>query len=146
MFVQNLVQVLGNAARLNEVPVSQPGEIVELRSVVPYPKLSVTTPSQQTFTVEKGRQNSYLVTEVEEFGIYSASDLESNTLVQRFAVSLCDSQESNLLVPSEVEIGYEAVAADGGKRFGRREYWKWLLLAGLAVLMFEWGLYRRRAV
>ncbi|MCA9105056.1 MAG: BatA and WFA domain-containing protein [Planctomycetales bacterium] len=144
MFVQNLVQVLGNAARLNEVPLSRPGEIVELRSVVPYPRLTVETPSGTKFDVDKGRQNSYFVTNVEEFGIYSAKS--DDIQVQRFAVSLCDSQESNLVIPENVELGYETVTAEAGKRFGRQEYWKWILLAGVAILMIEWGMYRRRAV
>lgn len=146
MFVQNLVQVLGNAARLNEVPLRRPGEIVELRSIVPYPELAVSSPSGNVKTVEKGRQNSYLVTDVEEFGVYSASDPQSETLVQRFAVSLCDSRESSLQVPEKIDLGYEEVLGNSGKQIGRSEYWKWLLLIAAGVLLVEWNLYRRRAV
>lgn len=146
MFVQNLVQVLGNAARLNEVPLSRPGDVVELRSVVPYPVLNVDMPSGSQMTVEKGRQNSYLVTDVEEFGIYTATDPETDSMVQRFAVSLCDSQESRLEVPAKVDLGYEEVTGNAGTQLGRMEYWKWVLLAGVAILLIEWNLYRRRAV
>jgi hypothetical protein len=44
-----------------------------------------------------------------------------------------------------VRIGFEDIKAEAGWKPVRRETWRWLLLAALAVLVLEWYIYNRRA-
>jgi hypothetical protein len=43
-----------------------------------------------------------------------------------------------------IQIGHETIEGTSGYELVRRETWKWLLLAGLAVLLVEWYIYNRR--
>ena len=55
-----------------------------------------------------------------------------------------DTVESNLVVREELKLGYsdfERVATQVPKR---KEFWPWLLMAGLVLLMTEWVIYNRR--
>ena len=44
------------------------------------------------------------------------------------------------------EIDFDWVKVEGKTNFQtqRKEYWKWLLLLALLVLLFEWYIYNRR--
>ncbi|HAN97857.1 MAG TPA: hypothetical protein DCQ98_10690 [Planctomycetaceae bacterium] len=145
MFVQNLIQVLGNAARLDAAETTRPGEPIELRSPAAYPELIVAGPDGTESRVPRNRRNGYLVTETDRQGIYVARGADDDRVVRRFAVNLTDRRESDLTVPREVKLGYQDVERGTARGIGRQEYWKWLLLLGLGVLAFEWSVYRRRA-
>jgi hypothetical protein len=60
------------------------------------------------------------------------------------AVNLTDANESNLVVRDDLELGYtdlERVATQVKKR---KEFWPFLLLTALMLLMTEWVIYNRR--
>jgi hypothetical protein len=67
-----------------------------------------------------------------------------STPAQQFAVNLFDSRESDLAVRDTIELGYEQVAGQTGLEQARIEAWKWLLILGLVILIFEWYVYNRR--
>ena len=37
-----------------------------------------------------------------------------------------------------------AVASDAGRGAGLREYWPWLILAALSIMLFEWWVYNKK--
>ena len=61
-----------------------------------------------------------------------------------FAVNLLDVNESRLAVRDEIEIGHEPVEGNRARLKVRREYWSWLALIAIAVLMVEWVIFNRR--
>jgi hypothetical protein len=63
---------------------------------------------------------------------------------QRFAVNLFDSRESNLVPRDKLEIGHEEIKGTKTKEQARQEIWKWILIVGLLVLIFEWYIYNKR--
>jgi len=61
-----------------------------------------------------------------------------------FCVNLLDAQESNITPRNVLPFGkYETVEATTVKR-ANVEIWRWLAVAALAVLMFEWWFYHKR--
>jgi hypothetical protein len=76
-------------------------------------------------------------------GLYHVT---AGTNHMRFCVNLLDSFESNITPRDELPFGkYEIVAATTLKR-ANLELWRWIAVAGLAVLLFEWWFYHRRTV
>ena len=72
--------------------------------------------------------------------------LEGTKFVQRFTVNLFDTLESNIAPAKDesIQIGHVKVEGHAGYQPVRQETWKWLVLAGLVVLLLEWYIYNRR--
>jgi hypothetical protein len=74
-------------------------------------------------------------------GIYK---IAAGTNTTQFCVNLLDAAESNIKPQEEIEFGrYGAVAATASRK-ANMEIWRWIALAGLGVLLFEWWYYHRR--
>jgi hypothetical protein len=72
--------------------------------------------------------------------------LKAGTNEVLFCVNLLDAAESNLEPKNELRFGKYAKAATTTLRQANMEIWRWIALAALAVLMFEWWWYHRRTV
>jgi hypothetical protein len=61
-------------------------------------------------------------------------------------VNLFDPLESDIPPAKEksIQIGHVTIEGQSAWQPKRQETWKWLLLAGLAVLLLEWYIYNRR--
>ena len=60
-----------------------------------------------------------------------------------FSINLFDRSESDIAAAANLDLGYEEITdASGVER--RQEYWRWVLLAMLALIALEWWLYARR--
>ena len=91
-----------------------------------------------------GKLGKFNFTDTEELGPYEVSS-EGET-IRWFAVNLFHSAESDIRPDRQpaIKIGYVEVEGKTGWEAGRRDTWRWLLLAGLAVLLLEWYIYNRR--
>ena len=76
-------------------------------------------------------------------GIYH---LKAGTNDVVFCVNLLDAAESNLEPKSELRFGKYSKAATTISRQANLEMWRWIAMAGIAVLLFEWWYYHRRTV
>jgi hypothetical protein len=61
-----------------------------------------------------------------------------------FCVNLLDAAESNLEPKDELRLGKYTMTATTTLRQANMEIWRWIALAGLAVLLAEWWYYHRR--
>lgn len=74
-------------------------------------------------------------------GIYR---LEAGTNNITFCVNLVDGPESTIAPRPEIQFGeYSKVSSTKLKR-ANLELWRWIALAGLVVLLFEWWFYHKR--
>ncbi|MEI7728481.1 MAG: VWA domain-containing protein [Verrucomicrobiota bacterium] len=74
-------------------------------------------------------------------GIYR---LKTDTNEVAFCVNLLDAAESATMPHEELKLGhYKQVAASTGKR-ASLELWRWVAVAGLLILLFEWWYYHKR--
>jgi hypothetical protein len=60
-----------------------------------------------------------------------------------FAVNLFDPHESDITPERSVTVGSSTHSGDARKETGRREWWPWVVLVGLIVLLAEWVMYHR---
>ena len=55
-----------------------------------------------------------------------------------------DSNESNLVVREDLNLGYSNLKRVASQVPQRKEFWPWLLVGSLILLMTEWIIYNRR--
>ena len=133
----------------------RPGNAVELKPVNPASEqIEIAKPDGQKLKVRRRGQEPFVFQETKKPGIYRV--FEAGTETERFAINLFDRSESNvrlqLQTPEDnqqaevaaVRIGNIDVAATVGAAPARKELWKILLLAALALLVLEWYVYHRR--
>ena len=88
--------------------------------------------------------NTFVFGSTAKTGIYSITDNESGEVDQLFSVNLLDAMESNLAVREKLEIGFEEIEGTVKTVAETKQYWTWVALAALCILMLEWLIYNRR--
>ena len=143
LFVLNVIEYLGGQTQAaNKATHVSPGDTVRLTSEVPADKAIVRTPNQSTANLAR-RGNVFEFAGTDDLGVYEVS--AGGRVIDRFAVNLFDPEESAIQPRTEgLKIGHLEVAPQPAQEMVRREGWKYLVLAALAVLFFEWYIYNRR--
>lgn len=144
VFVMNTLRYLGGNRGALAMGSVQPGSSITLRSLLPVERMRIDSPSGARFDVQREGQNAFVFTRTDELGIYAAREGGAREANQKFAVNLFDTRESDLKRRDNIEVEYEKIAGQRGSEPTRRELWKWLLLLGLGILLFEWYVYNRR--
>jgi len=143
VFMMNAVKYLGGVRSSLAAPNIKPGQPAILRTTVPVPKVLVESPRKERYDVPKEASNTYVFGRTDELGVYDVREGSGQKVNQQFAVNLYDPRESDLK-PRDIVIGVEKIEGQTGKKVSRQELWKWLLLAAIGVLIFEWYIYNRR--
>jgi hypothetical protein len=143
-FVYAVLGYLGGASGVQAGESVKPGQPITLHSDAPVDELTVRTPQGGTLSAVRGAGGTFHFSETGELGPYEVR--EGSKLVERFSVNLFDPLESNIPAAKEqsIQIGHVTVQGHSGYEPLRQETWKWLLVAGLAVLLLEWYIYNRR--
>jgi len=144
VFAMNVVRYLGGLARGGELSSVKPGRPMVLRTESLVDRITVQRPDGRRSEVLRQAQNQFVITNTDQLGIYSVFEGRNAKPTRQFAVNLFDSRESDLRPRPKIELGHEEVQGSGGLEPARKELWRWLLAAGLVVLVFEWYIYNRR--
>jgi hypothetical protein len=146
LFMKNVIEYLGGSRGALETQSFRPGEIVTLRTETPIAKAYVRRPDGRIVEVLREGQNAFSFSDADRVGFYELLLKPKDQVpVQRFAVNLFDTRESNLQAePQLPPIGHEEVKGTVAWQPARREVWKWVLLIALGVLLFEWYVYNKR--
>jgi Ca-activated chloride channel homolog len=122
----------------------QPGQAITIQPAGDSTQVVVTRPNGQTDT--------YPVTEpllvypnTSVPGLYKVQVLRDSTVLQEeaFAVNLFDPQEADI-TPRQPVIGDAAAGANAAGEISQLEFWSYLALAALLLLMLEWYLHHQR--
>lgn len=107
--------------------------------------LRVLLPNGTTRDLPLGRDNAVFA-DTTQPGVYTIEVLEGGQVTQSepFAINLFARQESDLAPRSTVQLGGTTVTEAQEEEIGQREYWPWLALAALVMLLVEWLVYHRR--
>lgn len=144
VFAMNVIRYLGGMARGGEMSTVKPGQPMVLRSESTVDRIAVQRPDGQRVEVLRQAQGQFVFTNTDQLGVYSAFEGRNPKPSRQFAVNLFDSRESDLKPRPKIDLGHEEVTGAGGLEPARKELWRWLLAAGLVVLVFEWYVYNRR--
>ena len=147
VFVFNLLDYLGGGRQATAAAGIQPGQAVVIDSPpsaakTPGQKITIRTPVGKRISVKESRPGRFNFTDTDEQGIYEV--LYDGKPFLRFAANLFDPNESNIVPRKAFEAGPTAVEGQSGWEDSRKEFWRWLVLAGLVILLFEWYIYNRR--
>lgn len=145
MFVMRVLEHLGLGQAAIAPASFRPGQVVTLRLGEAGKQIAVLAPDGQQTTAARQRDGSYHISGADRVGLYRIEG--SNRSAGAFAVNLLSPAESALRVDSarEIRVGESKLAAVSGGRLERYEIWKWLAAGALAILLFEWYIYNRRA-
>ena len=144
LFIQNSISWLGGASKFASSSGSTPGDLIRFRSRIPSKTVSVSPPSGSTAKLRPRTHNTYVYAGANQTGIYRVENDSTESLDQLLVVNLLDERESNLAVLPELEIGYDAIEGLSEEIPERQEYWTWVIVFALCVLLFEWYIYNRR--
>ncbi|HUE69287.1 MAG TPA: VWA domain-containing protein [Pirellulaceae bacterium] len=144
VFALNAVKYLGGVKTSTDVPSVKPGTPAILRATTPVASLTVESPRQDRFEVPREAQNNYIFARTDELGVYDVREGTGTQVNQKFVVNLFDQRESDIWPEREVNIQHETIEAQVVRQSTRQEYWKWILLGAIGLLIFEWYVYNRR--
>jgi hypothetical protein len=144
LFIQNVLANLASSSRMAAVQGNATGKPITLKTQFPTAEIQVRDPAGNTTKLSPRPDKAFVYAQTEQTGVYSVSESSSDGIDQLFAVNLLDPRESNLSVRDKLEIGFEEIAGNRQPEPARKEYWTWLALAGLSVLVLEWYVYNRR--
>ena len=142
IFMVNAVDWLNPAGGSSSQLLVQPGTAFRWPLAQKITSAEITQPDGTTrlLDVEPGARELVISDTVRQ-GVYR---VKAGTNDVTFCANLMDSNESNIRPRDELAVGrYAKVTATTMKR-ANAELWRWLLIAGLAVLLFEWWFYHKR--
>ena len=131
-----------------------PGSIFSDRLPPGASSVFISPPSGGNEPIEPGPDGRIVYGPIRETGVYTIewsggaapTDVRDGGRVRRFfASSLLDGRESDVRAEAAAAIANRVVAAEsGGVSERTRRYWPYLVLAALALLMFEWFIFNRK--
>ncbi len=116
--------------------------------------VEVVLPGDRTVAVEPASDGRVVYGPIPRTGIYAlrwtgpaaAGDIETGgRSVRAYAANLSDPAESEISTRSALPLANQvAIAAAEARTAGIRNYWPWLIITALAIMMFEWWVYNRK--
>ncbi|MDZ4848198.1 MAG: BatA and WFA domain-containing protein [Pirellulaceae bacterium] len=146
VFIYGCVEFLSGGRTQSAANTTLPGQPMAISLASRIERFQVTDPKGRTVDVEKNDSGQLIWTSTEDVGVYQISAGTEKRSMDMFAVNLFSPRESNLEVRSSLEIGDEKLTAANVQTQTRKEYWRWLLFAGLVLLVGEWYVYNRRVL
>ena len=140
VFVLNLLDCLAGGSEGLEGGAIRPGTPISFEAAA---AVEVRTPTGRTIQTP-ARLGKAVLNDTGELGVYEVRS--AGKTVRRIAVNLFDPAESAIRPDTSpaIKIGDVTVSGERSWESGRLEVWKYLALAGLAVLLLEWYIYVRR--
>jgi len=142
LFALNVLEYLGGGRTSGAGEAIRPGQPVALDSPLPGKEVSVQTPAGETVRVRADSSGKANFSGTVQLGVYNVRI--DGKVARHFAVNLFQASESDIRPVSGLRIGYVDIPAQTSQEAARRELWRILLVAGLAVLCVEWYTYNRR--
>ena len=118
------------------LPIRPPPEATAVRVTLP-------DGTQRNLTV--GRE-TLVFADTQNPGIYTVDILKDEAVIQSapFAVNLFSPNESDITPQASITLGKNVIAPAAREEVGHREFWPWVALAALLILLIEWYVYQRR--
>jgi Ca-activated chloride channel homolog len=121
------------------------GQSLPIRPPVDADSVRVSLPDGSTRMLPVDRE-TLVFADTETPGIYTVDVLQGEEVVQSapFAVNLFAPNESDITPQSSITLGNNVITQAPREEVGQREFWPWVALAALIILLIEWYVYQRR--
>lgn len=121
------------------------GDSLLLRPPLDATSLTVTLPDGTRRDLPVDRQ-SVVFGDTAQTGVYTLEVVEDGAVVQSqpFTVNLFDPLESSILPQPALQIGQTTVTPGEREEVGQLEFWPWVALVALLILLIEWYIYQQR--
>ena len=144
IFMQNVIENLSGLSAFSAGTNFQPGDLMTIKPSAQFEEITVRTPGGKTTEVRPQENRTFLFSNTDLSGVYEISNSENGEVDRRIAVNLMDANESNLVVREDLKLGYANLERTTSQVPQRKEFWPWLLMGSLVLLMTEWIIYNRR--
>jgi hypothetical protein len=142
IFMANAVEWLNPSASSAEQFTVRAGDPFRFRFAQPTGGAAVRKPDGTTQEVDLSADGRELV--FGNTGRQGTYKLTTGTNEVTFCVNLLDSAESSITPREELPFGRYAKTTASTVKRANVELWRWIALAGLALLLFEWWYYNKR--
>ena len=142
IFMANAVDWLNPSAAKSEQFTVRAGDPLRFRFPQPVGTAEITKPDGTKQEVDVGADARDVV--FGDTGRQGTYRLKAGTNDVTFCVNLLDSTESNITPREELPFGRYAKTTASTVKRANVELWRWIALAGLALLLFEWWYYNKR--
>ncbi|MBZ0279863.1 MAG: BatA and WFA domain-containing protein [Anaerolineae bacterium] len=118
------------------LPIRLPFEATDVR---------ITLPDGSTRDLVVDR-STLVFADAEQPGIYTAEIRAGDEIIQAapFAVNLFAPDESNIAPRNSITLSGDVITPSAREEVGQQEFWPWLALLALLILLIEWYVYQRR--
>ncbi|MFT5423308.1 MAG: hypothetical protein ACI89L_001085 [Phycisphaerales bacterium] len=139
---------MGGASRLYS-----PGQILSARLPKGATEVRVKPPEGDAVTVTPASDGTVVYGPLQRTGLYRVSwggepgptDVVSGSRASRiYTANLLNPDESDLATLKDLDLGSREVTATDRTAERVREYWPWLLLVALGMMMLEWYVFNRK--
>jgi hypothetical protein len=136
----------------NEAAQLRPGEPLSVQVDSQISEVRVTRPDgdQWSSRTEQLQGDQVIYAETEALGIYAVEEFGNGELLarRRYAANLFAPEESRLLPKDDLRIAQSSGLQSTlvREREGRQEFWRWVAMAALMVLVAEWLVYQRHGL
>lgn len=142
LFISNAVRWLASGSKTQQESVLyRAGEVVPLHPPLTVASITLTDPLGRTRTLE-GKRRPLLFDGADTIGVYQ---VKAKNYQRKFAVSLLNKRESDILPRRTIELGSAGETVTAGSTRAPKEVWRWLVVLALVVLGLEWWVYHRGA-
>lgn len=140
IFMANCVDWLAQPSVVGERTYFRCGEVVSLTLPAHVRKVQITHPDNRTVEMPVDR-NPLLINDTECAGLY---EVRASGLRRTFAVNMLSREESNTRPSGSISLGGKGITGTGGAVRTNKEFWRWLVIAALVMVILEWIAYHRR--
>lgn len=151
LLLSNLMNFLAPGVG-NEAAQLRPGEPLSVQVDSQISEVRVTRPdgSRWSSRAEQLQGDQVIYAETEALGIYTVEEFGDGELLARrhYAANLFAPEESRLLPKDDLRIAQSSGLQStlGREREGRQEFWRWVAMVALIVLVAEWLVYQRHGL
>lgn len=145
ILMSNLLEWFRPQSIINVPSGMRVGESLSIRPPFEASGVRITLPNGSIRDLPIDRQ-TVVFADTESPGVYRIDVLNGSEIIQTssFAVNLFAPNESNITPQTSISLSGNEVAPSAREEIGQQEFWHWIALLALIVLLIEWYVYQRR--
>jgi hypothetical protein len=140
----NLINYLAPGRTFDVPDGIAPGESVIIKPDPSVTTVAIASPSNQVYTVRPAG-SEVIFKDTQALGAYGVTLISGDQqAIDYFAVNLFDPAESDIRPAETIRVGQSSITSAQADETGWQEWWPWLAVVALLILLIEWWVYHGR--